>query len=176
MYLLFLLINTSWALEGFFQPEQVELLSEELELSDIRISTELLQNRNGALLQSVVSLDHCSGVFVSSNGLLLTNKHCLQLDKDTIEQHSNPKTPQDEYLLPNTTVYLLDTYRDITSEIDPRQNSVKVSNKNKEKILRRCKGKCKIIQGINGSSYLLQHSVYHDVRGCLYSTINNCYV
>ena len=162
--MIFLILNDSFAVEGFFQPEQMELLVEELELSNIRISTELLSNRNGSLLQSVVSLGHCSGVFISSNGLILTNKHCLGVDADTIAQHSNPQRPQEEYTLPNVQLYLFDTYQDISKEMNPKENSEKDISKNKDKLLRRCKGHCEIIQGINDTFYLLKYSIYKDIR------------
>ena len=60
---MFFLCASAWALEGFFQPEQVELLEEELELSNIRVSQEILSNRQSSMLQSIVSLGHCTGIF-----------------------------------------------------------------------------------------------------------------
>ena len=162
--MIFLFLNSGFAVEGFFQPEQMELLAEELELSNIRISTDLLGNRNGSLLQSVVSLGNCSGVFVSTNGLILTNKHCLYLDAETIAQHSNPQRPQEEYTLPNMQIYLFDSYQDISKEMNRKEYSEKDISKNKEKLLRRCKGHCEIIQGPNDRFYLLKYSVYKDIR------------
>ena len=94
-------------MEGFFQPEQVELLEEELELSNIRVSQEILSNRQSSMLQSTVSLGHCTGAFVSKDGLVLTNKHCLAQDANLIQNHSPPKEQNQEFPLQNTEIFVL---------------------------------------------------------------------
>ena len=161
---MFFLLTTSWALEGFFQPEQIELLEEELELSNIRISQELLSNRQSTLLKSTVWLGHCTGTLISSDGLVLTNKHCLAQDADLILKQQNPTSQQQEYFLENTNIFVFDTYKDVSKEVVHKATSDEDIDRNKMKITRRCDAYCEIIQLGENQYTLLEYSIYKDIR------------
>ena len=161
---MFYLCASAWALEGFFQPEQVELLEEELELSNIRISQEILSNRQSSMLRSTVSLGHCTGAFISSNGLVLTNKHCLAQDANLIQKSSNPKEQNQEFPLQNTKIFVFDSYRDVSKDVFQKGKSEEDIQKRISQITRRCKNYCDIIPIDNNGYTLVEYDIYSDVR------------
>ena len=109
-----------------------------IKLSNMRVSQEILSNRQSSLLQSTVSLGNCTGAFVSNNGLILTNKHCLAQDANLIQSHSPPKEQKQEFPLQNTKFFVFDSYRDVSKDVLQKGNSEEDIQKHINHITRRC--------------------------------------
>ncbi len=86
--LLLLSATLTWAAEGKWTPQQVlELDPAWLKQQGLQLpATRLWDNKRGTgLLAATVALPGCSGAFVSADGLVLTNHHCLF---GLIQEHS----------------------------------------------------------------------------------------
>lgn len=79
-----------YALDGKWTPEQVLQIDPKwLREQGLEISpTALWSEAGGGLLEAAVGIEGCSSGFVSSDGLLVTNHHCVF---SILQQHSTPE-------------------------------------------------------------------------------------
>jgi hypothetical protein len=73
--------------EGMWLPEQVPQVT--AKYADLKVSPEVLSDPTGPILGSVVSLGGCSGSFVSADGLIVTNHHCVEGYLQSISDEDN---------------------------------------------------------------------------------------
>jgi hypothetical protein len=73
---------------GMWMPSQIPDRGDALRRLGIDIDPQLLSDPASPLLQSIVSLGGCSASFVSSEGLIITNHHCV---KGALQLHSTPE-------------------------------------------------------------------------------------
>ncbi|MEM6469338.1 MAG: S46 family peptidase [Planctomycetota bacterium] len=63
---------------GMWLPEQIPMLEGRLRSMGLEIEPGDLADPTSSTLEAIVSLDGCSGSFVSKNGLIITNHHCVE--------------------------------------------------------------------------------------------------
>ena len=80
------------AAEGMWLPEQLPALSDTLQQAGLRLQPHELADLENGPLAAIVSLGGCSAAFVSAEGLIVTNHHCVE------SALSYNSTPQDNLL------------------------------------------------------------------------------
>ena len=133
--MLILLAFNSVAFEGMWMPEQVPDLAERLVELGLEIPPENLANPMEEPLAAIASLGgYCSASFVSSNGLLVTNHHCiggpLQYVSTAQENYAHrgfvAKSSTDEMSAgPGTRLWVVEQIVDITDEVRPALDAVR---------------------------------------------------
>ena len=117
------LFSVCFADEGMWQPRQLPELTDRLMELGLEISPESLSSLDKFPMNAVVSLGGCSASFVSPNGLIVTNHHCVY---GSIQYNSSPennlltdgflaKNTEDEIrAAPGTRVYVTQEVTDVT--------------------------------------------------------------
>ena len=82
----------SFADEGMWMPQQLDKLALVLKKMGIDIPIDQFSDLMGHPMNAIVSMDYCSGAFVSEKGLIITNHHCAF---DSIQFNS---TPEHDYI------------------------------------------------------------------------------
>ena len=127
---LLLLLTTASCLTAVFADEGMFPMSElgklDLKAKGIELTPEELFNPKGlSLVDGVCRVNGCTGSFVSSRGLIITNHHCAY---DAIQKASTPKndllvdgfkavTLADEIPAPDYQVRVTEDYRDVSTEV-----------------------------------------------------------
>ena len=117
---------TSVADEGMWQPHQLPDLSDQLRRLGLEINPENLSRLDQFPMNAVVSLGGCSASFVSPQGLVVTNHHCIY---GSVQYNSTPENNllEDGFLAkqladeiptaPGTRVYVTEEVTDVTSSV-----------------------------------------------------------
>jgi len=112
--------------EGMWMPQQIPALAPELKALGFTGDAGTFADLTGHPMGAIVSLGGCSASFVSSDGLIVTNHHCVQ---SSLQYNSNPernlmergflaKTRADElWNGPGSRVFVTISVRDVTDEI-----------------------------------------------------------
>ena len=113
--------------EGMWLPNQTPELASKLKEAGLEIDPALLSNLQSAPMNAIVSLGGCSAAFLSPNGLVATNHHCVY---GSIQYNSKPgqdyltdgflaKTNADEVqAAPGSRIYVIEDLRDVTSAMN----------------------------------------------------------
>ena len=124
-FLVLVLATSSLADEGMWQPHQLPALSSRLEQLGLEIDPENLRSLDKFPMNAIVSLGGCSASFVSGQGLVLTNHHCVY---GSIQYNSSPENNLlvDGFLAqqineeipaaPGTRVYVTEEMTDVTDK------------------------------------------------------------
>ena len=112
--------------EGMWMPQQIPQLAERLKAMGFRGDPQAFADLTGQPMGAIVSLGGCSASFVSPDGLIVTNHHCVQ---GALQFNSTPQKNlmEDGYLAltrdqeltagPGSRVYVTTSVKDVTAEI-----------------------------------------------------------
>lgn len=124
--LLLLTARPALADPGMWMPQQIPMLAEELRDLGLQMDPEAFADLTGFPMGAIVSLGGCSGTFVSPEGLILTNHHCVDgslqynstPDRDLLRDGFLARTQEDEVpARPDARVYVTTDIQDVTARI-----------------------------------------------------------
>ncbi|HJQ98608.1 MAG TPA: S46 family peptidase [Candidatus Polarisedimenticolaceae bacterium] len=158
--------------EGMWMPRQVPELAGQLADKGYKIDAKSFSNLAGSPMGAVVSLGGCSASFVSPDGLIITNHHCVRSalqynatpERDLLKDGYLAKTRAEE--LPagpgsraSITVSMTDVTDEITGKIDPvlsdRDRYEIIERRSKERVAKCEKGglRCRVASFFEGNRY-----------------------
>ena len=120
------LISSAHAVEGMWQPAQLPGIATTLQQHGLKLDPKTLTDLTAYPMGAIVSLGGCTASFVSPEGLVVSNHHCvygaLQLnstpENNLIEQGFLAKTKADELSAgPSARIFVTEEIRDVTKEI-----------------------------------------------------------
>src|SRR5215212_1878734 len=126
LFLTLLLATSAFADEGMWMPQQIPALGEELKKLGLQIDPAQFGDLTGFPLGAVVQVGGCSASFVSPQGLIATNHHCvfgaLQYNatpqNDIVRNGFLARTMKEEIKAsPDTRVYVTTSIEDVTKQI-----------------------------------------------------------
>lgn len=112
--------------EGMWMPQQIPQLAERLKAMGFRGDPQAFADLTGQPMGAIVSLGGCSASFVSPDGLIVTNHHCVQ---GALQFNSTPQrnlmedgflaSSRDQELTagPGSRVYVTTSVKEVTAEI-----------------------------------------------------------
>ncbi|MEO8054443.1 MAG: S46 family peptidase [Acidobacteriota bacterium] len=136
--------------EGMWMPQQIPQLAPRLKEMGFQGDPQAFADLTGQPMGAIVSLGGCSASFVSPDGLIVTNNHCVQ---GALQYNSKPDRNLmiDGYLAkaradelwngPGSRVYVTVSVRDVTDEIAGRLDSKLTDRKRFDAIEQRVKAK-----------------------------------
>jgi V8-like Glu-specific endopeptidase len=173
---------------GMWMPSQMTLPAhvENFRKMGVAIPATTLADPLTAPLAAVVHLNGCTGSFVSSTGLVVTNHHCVQSglqqnstkDNNLVENGFLAKTLADEPSAgPSQRVMVVQAYRDVTKEMRDGLESItdpvarkEESEKRQKQLIAACEKdrpwlRCQVSSFFRGDSYqLIEMLEIKDVR------------
>jgi len=177
--------NPLLAAEGMWLPRQTAGIADELRAAGLQLDPAVLGNLQAAPLNAIVSLGGCSAAFLSPQGLVATNHHCVY---GSIQYNSKPGQDYltDGFLAasltdelpaaPGTRVYVIEDLRDVTREMNRgitaklggRQRYERLES-NRKALIAACEKqasrRCDVRPYFGGSTYYLQQQLeIKDVR------------
>lgn len=179
MLLALLLALPALADEGMWLPEQLPSRAERLAELGLQLPVAQLADPMGFPLRAIVSLGFCSASFVSPDGLILTNHHC-------IGGYLGVNRARDGYLAasmaeelwagPTARLQVVESIEDVTATIQARVGK-KVSDKDREarvalavkELVAECEKqpdrRCRVASFFGGQTWRLIRSIeFKDVR------------
>lgn len=124
LFVLFGTANVGFTDEGMYPLSEISKLN--LKAKGLKLDPKELYNPNGvSLTDAIVSLGGCSGSFVSADGLILTNHHCVfgyvqrvsSVEKNYIDNGFLARTREEEIPAKGLTVTITESYRDVSTEV-----------------------------------------------------------
>ena len=173
---------------GMWMPSQMTLPghTEVFQKMGVRIDAKVLADPLAAPLGAIVSLGGCTASFVSPEGLVVTNHHCVQgalqhnstPEENLVENGFLAKTRADERSAgPAQRVFVAQAFRDVTKEMRDGLDKIKDPGKRKEEQEKRLKQqiaacekgrpglRCQVSGFFRGEQYvLIENLEIRDVR------------
>jgi hypothetical protein len=163
-----------------------ELGKVDLVKAGLKIDPKEIYNPNGtSLIDALVQLSGCTGSFISSNGLIITNHHCAfgvvskssTVENNYLENGFAAKDYNDEIPANGYTCKITESYQDVSDQIletiknitDPAERTKAISKKIKELADAASNEKESIVAEVSemfaGKTYLLfKYRIIRDVR------------
>lgn len=126
VFLSMLLASPLSAEEGMWMPQQIPALGSELTAMGLQLEPASFADLTGFPMGAIVETNGCSATFVSPEGLIVTNHHCVHgalqynstADRDLIEKGFLAKSRADEpQASPSTRVYVTTKIEDVTAKV-----------------------------------------------------------
>lgn len=190
IFSLFILITLSFGYipskpdEGMFPLSDMKNIN--LNEKGLKISVDEVYNPNGvSLVDALVRIGGCTGSFVSDEGLIITNHHCVfgvvsnvsTVENNYLENGFLAKTREEEIPAKGLSCRITDSYQDVSAEVleaankvdDISKRTTAISNKIKEIIDREQKKDSTIIADVSemfvGEQYILfRYKTINDIR------------
>ncbi len=135
---------------GMWMPQQMTLPGhvETFKNMGVKMEASVLADPLAAPLAGIVSVGGCSASFVSSEGLVVTNHHCVQgalqfnssADENLVENGFLAKTRAEERSAgPAQRVYVVQAYTDVTKQMRDGLEAIKDPTKRKDEQEKRMK-------------------------------------
>ncbi len=171
--------------EGMWMPSQTGEIGAAMRADGLELDPAALGRFDAAPLNAIVSLGGCSASFVSPEGLVATNHHCVQgsiqynskAGQDYLTNGFLAKTLAEELsAAPGTRVYVIEDLRDVTAEmlkgVTPKLGGVARYERldaNRKALIAACEKqpnrRCDVRPYYGGASYYLQQQLeIQDVR------------
>ncbi|HEX6639579.1 MAG TPA: S46 family peptidase, partial [Thermoanaerobaculia bacterium] len=124
--LVFVAALTASADDGMWMPQQVPLVGDELKKLGLQIDPKQFADLTGFPMGAIVAIPGCSASFVSADGLLVTNHHCVA---GALQYNSTPQNDllangfvarerkQEIQATPDARVYVTTAIEDVTQQI-----------------------------------------------------------
>ena len=190
IFSLFILITLSFGYipskpdEGMFPLSDIKNIN--LNEKGLKISVDEVYNPNGvSLVDALVRIGGCTGSFVSDEGLIITNHHCVfgvvsnvsTVENNYLENGFLARTREEEIPAKGLSCRITDSYQDVSAEVleaankvdDISKRTTAISNKIKEIIDREQKKDSTIIADVSemfvGEQYILfRYKTINDIR------------
>ncbi|MEE2750229.1 MAG: S46 family peptidase [Myxococcota bacterium] len=120
--------------EGMWLPEQLKDYADDLESQGLELAVKDLANPKTGPLGAVVWIGHCSGAFVSEDGLLVTNAHCARsylqyassADTDLVVNGYSAQSRDEElWAGPSARLFVMEAVEDVTEFIHDELDKVR---------------------------------------------------
>lgn len=170
--------------EGMFPLSDIKNIN--LNEKGLEINVDEVYNPNGvSLVDALVKIGGCTGSFVSNEGLIITNHHCVfgivsdvsTVENNYLENGFIAKTREEEIPAKGLSCRITDSYEDVSAEVlyaansatDISQRTTAISNKVKE-IVKREQAKdstitAEVSEMFVGEQYILfRYKTINDVR------------
>ena len=166
---------------GMWMPQQMTLPGhvETFKKMGVKMDASVLADPLAAPLNAVVSLGGCTASFVSPDGLVVTNHHCVQgalqhnstPEKNMVENGFLAKTKAEEPNAgPTQHIYVAQAFKDVTKEMRDGLEAIKDPVKRKEESEKRMKS---LIAACEKDRPELRCDVKSYFRGGMYLQIEN---
>jgi len=167
-----------------WMPQQIPEIQKQLVARGFRGDAKAFADLAGSPMGAVVSLGGCSASFVSPDGLIVTNQHCvtgaLQYnatpERDLLVQGYVARTHEDELWAgpgsrASITVSMKDVTQEITGDLDPKLDDRKrydaIERRSKERV-KACEKdgmRCRVASFFEGNRYFeIAQLELHDIR------------
>lgn len=173
---------------GMWMPQQMTLAGhvENFKKMGVDMDASVLADPLAQPLNAIVSLGGCTASFVSPEGLVVTNHHCVQgalkhnatPEANYIETGFLAKTRDAELTAgPSQKIWVAQAFKDVTKEVRTGLETIKDANKRKDEVEKRIKAlvaacekdrpgiKCKVSSFFRGGQYIqIENLEIRDVR------------
>lgn len=173
--LIVLLVATSAsASEGMWMPQQIPAIAAELKQLGFQLDPARLSDLTGDPMGAVVSLGGCTASFVSPDGLVVTNHHCVfgsiqhnsTPERDLITNGFLAKTREEELpAAPGTKIWVTTKIEDVTSRMTGNVKAgiadadrARLLDRREKELVAECEKpggvRCRVSSFFEGSQYL----------------------
>lgn len=177
--------NTALADEGMWQPNQLPTITKQLTKAGLALNPNDLTDLTGFPMGAIVSLGGCTASFVSDQGLVATNHHCVYgsvqynstADNNLLKNGFLAKSFKEELpATPGSRIYVTEEINEVTDLVNAGltekmsgTDRYKVIDKNSKTLVAECENddryRCSVVNFHGGLEYyLFKQLTIRDVR------------
>jgi len=170
--------------EGMYPMSEIQKV--DLQKAGLKLSTKEVYNPDGvSLVDALVNLSGCTGSFISDQGLIITNHHCVYgsiarsstVEKNYLDNGFHAANKEQEIPSPGSTARIIESYQDVSQEVlaaieninDPLERTKALAAKTKSLADAAANEKESIVADVSemfaGKTYVLfKYRIIRDVR------------